>query len=107
MWLVVSFKINQEYIAKTLCVNKDKPKLSCNGKCVLAKQIKASNDIEENQSPSKIKETKELLYCCNAIGGMFDIPTLIATELLSQKNIFEQVFFSSDYVNDIFIPPQV
>ncbi len=34
------FYINQSYIAKNLCVNKDKPMMHCNGKCYLSKKLK-------------------------------------------------------------------
>ncbi|MEM1054842.1 MAG: hypothetical protein AAGI52_04900 [Bacteroidota bacterium] len=33
-WLV-----NQEWIANTLCVNRDKPELNCDGKCLLAERM--------------------------------------------------------------------
>lgn len=37
MW--ASFKVNQDFIAKTLCVNQDKPEIMCSGKCYLAQKI--------------------------------------------------------------------
>ncbi len=33
------FELNIDYIVKTYCVNKSKPKLACNGKCHLAQQL--------------------------------------------------------------------
>lgn len=36
----VEYAINQDYIAKFLCINQDKPAMQCNGKCYLYKEIK-------------------------------------------------------------------
>lgn len=33
------YKVNQNYIAQELCMNRGKPFLNCDGKCVLIKQI--------------------------------------------------------------------
>ena len=35
----VEYVINYDYISKVLCINKDKPVLSCNGKCQLMKKL--------------------------------------------------------------------
>ncbi len=36
---VIEYAINYDYISKVLCVNKEKPKLQCNGKCHLTKEL--------------------------------------------------------------------
>jgi len=36
---VAYFELNIDYIIETYCVNKEKPKLQCGGKCHLAKQL--------------------------------------------------------------------
>lgn len=59
----VWYLINKEYVAKELCVNKARPKLKCNGKCHLAKQLqKLENEpVKSQKSPAsttlKLKET--------------------------------------------------
>ncbi|WP_422107637.1 hypothetical protein [Winogradskyella sp.] len=40
---VIEFYLNQDFIAEFLCINKDKPKLQCNGKCQLSKMIEDAN----------------------------------------------------------------
>jgi hypothetical protein len=57
----MSFKANQDEIAKTLCVKKEVVNNSCNGKCYLAKQLKKSAE-EEKKSSSNISEKQELVY---------------------------------------------
>ena len=44
--------LNKSYIAKVLCINKEKPKMHCNGKCYLARQIK-EQEQQEQQAPSE------------------------------------------------------
>ena len=41
------FKLNQKYIASTLCENRDKPWLHCNGHCYFMKKIKAAQEKEK------------------------------------------------------------
>lgn len=60
MWLVVSFQLNQEYIAKYLCENKAKPKLQCKGQCQLKKQLKKVEKEEEQQLPTSQKGKVEV-----------------------------------------------
>lgn len=43
------YALNQKYIASTLCENKSRPWMHCNGKCYLMKKIKAAEDKEEKQ----------------------------------------------------------
>ncbi len=42
----VEYILNQDYIAEFLCINKDKPKLQCNGKCHLVKEIERQQEQE-------------------------------------------------------------
>lgn len=44
------FYINRSYIAKNLCVNKDKPMMHCNGKCYLTKKL--NQQEQGDQSPA-------------------------------------------------------
>lgn len=44
----VEYMLNQDYIAEFLCINKDKPKLQCNGKCYLVKEIEKQQESESN-----------------------------------------------------------
>ncbi len=37
--IIIQWSLNQNYIAQTLCENKAKPALKCNGKCHLKKEL--------------------------------------------------------------------
>jgi hypothetical protein len=44
---VMEYVVNYEYISKVLCVNKAQPKLKCNGKCHLMKELAKASDTEK------------------------------------------------------------
>lgn len=45
----LGFEMNQKYIIRELCVNKNKPQLQCNGKCYLMNKLKQAQDKEQKQ----------------------------------------------------------
>jgi hypothetical protein len=47
LYLYAAYELNKSYIASTLCENRDKPQLHCNGRCFLAKKIKQAEDKEK------------------------------------------------------------
>lgn len=47
---IAYWKINQDYITENYCVNKDKPKMHCNGKCHLAKQLEKAEETKQEKS---------------------------------------------------------
>ena len=50
---VIDYVVNYEYISKVLCVNKATPKLQCNGKCHLMKELAKSSENEAPISSNK------------------------------------------------------
>lgn len=60
---MIGYEINKDYITKTFCENKDKPKMHCNGKCHMHKQLKEQE--KQDQSPnSTTKEKLEVIQFC-------------------------------------------
>ena len=57
---VIEYVINYEYIAKTLCVNKEKPQMQCNGKCHLMKELAKAAETEKPLSSNKKTNAKHL-----------------------------------------------
>jgi len=51
------FVANRDYIAKNLCVNRDRPEMKCNGKCQLCKRLRAE-DKKENKGLPALKNLK-------------------------------------------------
>lgn len=56
---VVDYIVNYDYISKVLCVNKAKPKLHCNGKCHLMKELAKAAESEKPISSDKKDNAKQ------------------------------------------------
>jgi len=63
LFIYAGFELNRHYIASSLCENRDKPWLHCNGKCYFIKKIKQAEEKERSD------------------------------ERQSQKNLFQEAFF--------------
>jgi len=59
--LIVNFEINKDYITKTFCENISKPKLACNGKCHLSKELKKEEN-KQNAPSNLLKEIEISLF---------------------------------------------
>ena len=55
--IMVKYKIDQAYIARVLCENRDKPDMHCNGKCYFIKKIKQA---QENERSSERQSQRNL-----------------------------------------------
>ena len=60
--VMLNYELNKDFIAKVLCVNRDKPMSGCNGKCFLKKQLEKSS--KENNAPTGNKQetANEILF---------------------------------------------
>ncbi len=93
------FFLNQSYIAKNLCVNRDKPQMHCEGKCYLTKKL----NEQQNQDQSPLSKIER-----------FDVQPFFIPQLFSFKNtvvISKPQFFIknentvSSFPRFIFHPP--
>lgn len=99
----VEYIINQDYIAKFLCINKDKPELQCNGKCHLVKQIEKQQQQEPFSALSISLENYPI--------GFVDIMKINAlVGFAEDKNPTKtpyQVLYRFDYNYCTFQPPDI
>lgn len=57
--VLVNYHVNKEFIAANLCENRDKPKMGCEGKCHLKKEL--AKEEKKEQAPSgNMKEKHEV-----------------------------------------------
>lgn len=99
----IEYAVFKDYIAKNLCVNRDKPKSCCQGKCHLKKQIEKSaetSDSEEKGSNRKIlsQEVQEFLI------SPVSIPKATEVKIPRLANI--EIIISIQVVSSIFVPPK-
>lgn len=59
----VNFYANQATIAKTLCENRDKPMMHCNGRCQLCKRLAKQDNQDKDNPERKAENRNEVLFC--------------------------------------------
>ncbi|MGB5024238.1 MAG: hypothetical protein WBO44_02760 [Saprospiraceae bacterium] len=104
VWIHISFKINQDKIAKTLCVKKEIENNTCQGKCHLKKQLEKADEEEQKQAPTNTKEKVEVLYCQNQTP--FDFLKVTVFYENQTLNNYDFDFYSTSFITDIFRPPK-
>ncbi|WP_179351187.1 hypothetical protein [Winogradskyella vidalii] len=57
--IITDFVINQDFIAKTLCIQKDDQK-GCNGKCQLTKELVQNNTDSNSDTPKHLTDPSRL-----------------------------------------------
>ena len=101
-WLIVAeFRLNQDYIAKNLCINRNKPKMHCNGKCQLMKKLA----VEEEQTT-----TGNNAPTVKITGGLFmqKAPVFALVAFLPDPPTYNRVFIlheSTSPKRSVFHPP--
>jgi hypothetical protein len=106
IWIVFSFNANQDYIAKVLCVNQDKPQMRCQGKCVLKQRLKAENEKEKKEIPRKLKKQQQVFYFSENFTYRIEC-TNDWTNKEDQKTFFYQPPFTLAFARGIFRPPKL
>jgi hypothetical protein len=103
--ILIDFKINRDFIATVLCINKEKPLTMCNGKCYLSEQLKKAEEQEEQQAPTSKKERLEVVYYFikNPLASLF------LSDRYSRKlnHAYKSEFYRSSFAADIFRPPKL
>lgn len=102
--ILIDFKINQDFIAEVLCINRDEPILMCSGNCYLSSQLAATEEKEQQEVPQTLQEKVEVLaYCMEAVLGLFPAPVPVSRQPLIG---YETSFYAFAFVTGIFHPPQ-
>ncbi len=98
---ISNFLINQDEIAKTLCVQKDNQQ-GCNGKCQLVKALK--KDLEKDTKAPNSQNKKENIVL-NFIKPTLEIKFSIKSKTISTKICDNRLYKTLDKKYPIFIPP--
>lgn len=103
-WIYVSFKINQAYIAKNLCVQKEIKGNSCKGCCQLKKKFKKADDEEQKTLPKGINLKTEIVYYAKPTSIRFTNQIILLNNI--SYSTLNQNFINSSSITEIFHPPQ-
>lgn len=104
-WVYLSFKLNQEYIAKTLCVQRNISNNICCGKCHLKKQLQKEDQEEQKQLPAGSKERFEVLSY-RTITDLLYLKTFDEYPIKPAFPGWKCRLYASSYISGIFHPPQ-
>ena len=72
--IVASWWLNRDYVARVLCINRDKPQLHCNGKCHLAKQLRAVDKAEQKQPVGGKQVFQDITLFCPDVQPLQLVP---------------------------------
>jgi hypothetical protein len=100
--IVIDFKVNQNYIAQVLCINKDKPVLKCNGSCHLSKQLKTTEKNEEQHIPQSLKTFMALFFNVS----IENVKTTFGNVKLKSHFTPYFLWFSNSTIHSVFHPPK-
>lgn len=97
-----AFYLNQNYIAKNLCENRDKPMKKCCGKCYLKKKLaqQQKQDQVPNSQNQRDKQDVVLFFDNYKPAIAFTIPENVAQQYSSYDDLF-----TSSFHHAVFRPP--
>lgn len=99
----IAWRTQQEYIAKNLCVNKDKKELKCKGKCQLMKNLKDDPATSDKPMPQVPKEMQVQPYIASELDLL--LLNIFETEKLKFLLFYNNLCKPSAYLLSIFVPP--
>jgi hypothetical protein len=100
-WFVIaSFELNKNYIARTLCVNRNKPFMHCNGHCYLNKQLQKEQG-QDTGTESNEKAEPDFVFFLEAL--TIQLPSLpVSTH---KKQGYYQQAAPQEFNPTFFHPP--
>ncbi|MFM7023048.1 MAG: hypothetical protein ACKOXB_08720 [Flavobacteriales bacterium] len=100
-FILVNYELNKTAITNKYCENKAKPKMHCDGKCHLKKQLKKEEKREKSPLSDNSKEQYEVQF-------FIDFPQLSSIHPPSAENHLSNYSFSLKTTSpgSIFHPPK-
>lgn len=98
----IDFKLNEDYIAKVLCINREKPQVDCNGQCVLMQKMKSTQDANHPEQSQSSKT--HLLEIISDISLLFR--PLLFPAVKKEFFVYNEEI-SLEHFSKIFPPPKI
>jgi ribosomal protein S19 len=99
----LEYALNKEYIAKNLCVNRDKPKSCCQGKCHLKKELAKNDNSENSQGSNSSKKNQQKTideFLKNQSRTIEILPKVIILSVYTCST------YNKQYFSTVFVPPK-
>ena len=105
LFIYITFKVNQDYISKELCENREVPEMNCNGKCYLAKQLQ-KEEKKEKEEKAPVEQRVKIDVLCFYKKTVRD---LLVQYKLEEKSILSNSMdeLKEGYLTKVFQPPQI
>jgi len=102
---LVEYYTNQDFFAKVLCINKDKPEMACNGKCILMQKLKRVSAAPAEQTPDTppIQKINFTEYPIGFVQFTNHIPSRFGTDAITYSEYI--IHWPDNPVNKIDHPP--
>lgn len=105
-WPVMDYMVNYDYIVNTLCENRDKPEMNCNGKCHLSKELAKEAGADDN-NPLNSKTSKTEIPQVFISENISEFQFASETEIAALEEVdYIPVFHTSLFIFKILHPPQ-
>jgi len=98
--IFISFKLNQDYIAKNLCVEKDIENSTCKGCCQLKKKLDEQHQKKEQIPPTE--NSKNNIDYCNT--ESHKLLLFLQKKIIEEKVLYS--LYSKLFHFKIFHPPR-
>ena len=99
--IYAEYYANQDFIAKNLCENRDKPMMHCNGKCCLKKKLaNSSKEQAPGQRSQKSEQVVNLFYTDTCFSLRPNYPIIVSSQYFSYNDLETFSFHHS-----VFHPP--
>ncbi len=87
---LLDYTVNKNFIAATLCENRERPACCCHGKCYLKKQLQKGETDKNSSLPSR--ENSDIVWFCedalqNNPGWLINDGTLFQNYLLKRYSV--------------------
>ncbi|WP_223034940.1 hypothetical protein [Hanstruepera marina] len=100
--IVGDFLANQEFIAKTLCIQKDNQQ-GCNGKCHLKKQLAQNETGTDGKAP--VQESKRQVLDVFFITDINSVDAQFISFYINKNRVFYQTPIISETTLSVDTPP--
>lgn len=98
-WILLDFKIHQDFIVQVLCINKDEPAVMCNGNCYLTQQL--ANQEQKEDTPFAAAKKFELTYTLEELDTYKFASVLYQPACIA----FHRGEIVSSFLDEVFHPP--
>ncbi|WP_183575465.1 hypothetical protein HDF18_16210 [Mucilaginibacter sp. X5P1] len=104
VFVYVGFKLNQQYIATHLCINRFKPGMHCNGHCYFMRRMRQAADNEKKEGARGSSARLEVSFFQEPFSITFLEPVLSDQDVTRFPILNYQ--YTSHYLDSIFRPPK-